>query len=128
VRFLNSVMVRAIHHDLIKWYGGSHGRRDLGLLESALARPLHLVQYEPDAGIEDLAAVLGWGLIKNDAFLDGNKRIGLAVMVTFLKLNGNEFHCSEVEETAMVLRAAASEIDEVEWTAWVVRSVGPLLA
>ena len=119
-------MVRAIHHDLIKWYGGSHGLRDLGLLESALARPLHLVQYEPDAEIGQLAAVLGWGLIKNHAFLDGNKRIGLAAVVAFLKLNDYGLTCSEVEETAMILQVAASEIDEAEWTAWVVRSVSQL--
>ncbi len=44
----------------------------------------------------------------------------------FLELNGHRLACSEVEETAMVLRAAASEINEEEWTAWVVRSVQPL--
>jgi death-on-curing protein len=121
------MMVKAIHHDLINWYGGSHGLRDLNLLESALARPQHLVQYEPDASVGQLAAVLGWGLIKNHAFLDGNKRIGIAAVITFLKLNGHELTCSEVEETAMVLRAAASEMDEAEWTAWVVRSVVPII-
>ncbi len=126
MRFLNSVMVRAIHHDLIKWYGGSHGLRDLGLLESALARPEQLAHYEPDASVGKLAAVLGWGLLKNHAFLDGNKRIGIAAVITFLKLNGFELTCSEVEETAMVLRAAASEMDEAEWTAWVMRSVAPI--
>jgi death-on-curing protein len=126
VRYLNSMMVKAIHQDLIRWYGGSHGLRDAGLLESALARPQNLAQYEPDASVARLAAVLSWGLIKNHAFLDGNKRIGLAAMITFLRLNGYELTCLEVEETAMVLRAAASEIDEAEWTAWVVRTVGPI--
>ncbi|MEO6803810.1 MAG: type II toxin-antitoxin system death-on-curing family toxin [Granulicella sp.] len=126
MRFLNSGMVQAIHLDLIKWYGGSYGLRDAGLLESALARPLHLLQYQPDADIGQLAAVLAWGLIKNHAFLDGNKRIGLAALVTFLKINGYRLTCSEVEETAMVLRAAASEISEEDWSAWVVRSVGPI--
>ncbi|NYF78532.1 death-on-curing protein [Granulicella arctica] len=116
-------MIRAIHADLIAGYGGSHGLRDLGLLESALARPEQLAHYEPDAGVERLAAVLGWGLLKNHAFLDGNKRVALAAVVTFLKLNGYALTCSEVEETAMVLRAAASEIDEAAWTDWVIRSV-----
>ncbi|CAN5572110.1 type II toxin-antitoxin system death-on-curing family toxin [soil metagenome] len=119
-------MVRAIHSDLIERYGGSFGLRDLGLLESALARPLHLESYSPDAGVGELAAVLGWGLVKNHAFIDGNKRVALAGIITFLKLNGYLLTCSEVEETTMVLKAAASEISEAEWTAWVARSVGPV--
>ena len=126
MRFLNSDMVRAIHSDLIRNYGGSHGLRDAGLLESALMKPQHLKTYEPEAGIGRLAAVLGWGLVKNHAFVDGNKRIALAAMITFLRLNGYRLRCSEVEETAMVLRAAASEMGEAEWTAWVVRSVTPV--
>ncbi len=119
-------MVRAIHSDLIERYGGSYGVRDVGLLESALARPQQLANYEPDATLARLAAVLGWGLLKNHAFLDGNKRIGVAAMITFLQLNGHHLTCSEVEETAMVLRAAASEITEAEWTTWVQKVVAPL--
>lgn len=116
-------MVRAIHSDLIQRYGGSYGLRDAGLLESALARPQQLHHYNPDAEEGRLAAALGWGLVKNHAFVDGNKRIAVAAVITFLKLNGYRLTCSEVEETAMVLRAAASEMSEEEWTAWVVRSV-----
>ena len=119
-------MARAIHTNLILRYGGSHGVRDRGLLESALARPLHLRHYQPETTAAQLAAVLGWGLIKNHAFLDGNKRIGLAAVVTFLRWNGYRLTSSEAEETAMVLRAAAGEINEEEWTAWVERVVAPL--
>lgn len=124
MRFLDSVMTQAIHSDLVQRYGGSYGLRDRGLLESALARPQHLQAFEPDVEIGRLAALLGWGLVKNHAFVDGNKRVALAAVVTFLRLNGYRLTCSEVEETAMVLRAAASEIGEEEWTGWVVRSVG----
>jgi death on curing protein len=73
-----------------------------------------------------VAASLAWGLIKNHAFIDGNKRVGFVTMVAFLEMNGYRLICSESEETAMVLRVAASEITEDEWTAWVVRSVEPL--
>jgi death on curing protein len=62
-------------------------------------------------------------LIKNHAFIDGNKRVGFAAMVAFLEMNEYRLACSEEEETAMVLRAAAGETTEEEWTAWVVRSV-----
>jgi death-on-curing protein len=126
MKFLNSVMLRAMHSDLIREYGGSHGIRDLGLLESAIARPKQMENYLPDSSVAQLAAVLGWGLVKNHAFIDGNKRIGLAALVTFLKLNGYRLTCSEVEETAMILSAAASEITEDDFTAWVERSVAPL--
>lgn len=121
--FLNAAMVRAIHSDLIDHYGGSYGIRDTGLLESALARPLHLLQYVPESSVAALAATLGWGLIRNHAFLDGNKRIGFAAMVTFLKLNGFELATTEVEETAMVLEAAASNLTEQQWIDWIERVV-----
>ena len=119
-------MVRAIHSDLIERCGGSYGVRDVGLLEATLARPQQLTHHRPESSIAQLAAVLGWGLLKNHAFLDGNKRVGIAAMITFLKLNGHHLTCSEVEETAMVLRAAASELTETDWTAWVGRVVSPL--
>jgi len=64
--------------------------------------------------------------VRNHPFADGNKRAAFAGLTMFLELNGYRLSCSEVEETAMVLRAAASEINEDEWTAWVVRNVEPL--
>ncbi len=123
MHLLTSAMLRTIHSDLIQEFGGSHGLRDAGLLESAVARPQQLLHYVPDSGAGGVAALLTWGLVKNHAFVDGNKRIALAGLVTFLRWNGYRLTCSEVEETAMVLRAAASEISEEEWTGWVVRSV-----
>lgn len=121
VRLLDFRGVRAIHAELIVRYGGSTGLRDAGLLESAIARPAHLHVYEEDASIARLCATLGWGLLKNHAFIDGNKRVALAAMVVFLELNGHEFTCSEAEETDMVLRAAASELNEAQWNEWVER-------
>jgi death-on-curing protein len=93
-----------------------------GLLESAIARAENKVNYDPEATVATVAASLSWGLIKNHAFLDGNKRIGLAALAVFLEANGFSLICSVEEETAMV-RAAASEMTEEEWAAWVARSV-----
>lgn len=123
MHFLNSVMLRTMHSDLIRIFGGSYGLRDAGLLESAVARLRQFANYSPDATVGKLAAVLCRGLVKNHAFIDGNKRIALAALVTFLKRNGYRLTCSEAEETAMILRAAASEITEVEFGAWVERSI-----
>ena len=126
MRLLTSAMLRTMRSDLIQEFGGSHGLRDAGLLESAVARPAQLLHYVPDSGFGEVAAVLAWGLMTNHAFVDGNKRSGLAGLVTFLRWNGCRLACSEVEETAMVLRAAASESSEEEWTAWGVRTVREL--
>jgi death-on-curing protein len=118
LRWLSIEGIKAIHSELIERYGGSPGLRDENLLASAQMRPIHLHNYEPDASVARLTASLGWGLVKNHAFVDGNKRIALATMVTFLELNHHELDCSEAEETAMVLRAAASEISEEQWNVW----------
>ena len=111
---------------MINLYGGSHGLRDRGLLESAVARAENTAYYNSDASVADVAASLAWGLIKNHAFIDGNKRVGFAAMVAFLEMNGYRLICTEAEETAMVLRAAAGEITEAEWTTWVVANVAPI--
>jgi death on curing protein len=125
-RFLAVEAVEALHTKTIDRFGGSHGLRDRGLLESAVARAENLAYYNPDASIGELAATLGWGLIKNHAFIDGNKRVGAISLITFLDANGHRLTCTEAEETAMVLRAAAGETTETEWTAGVMANVAPI--
>ena len=90
-----------------------------------MQRAENKASFDPSATVAGLAAALSWGLIKNHAFVDGNKRIGLVSMIVFLDLNGYRLTCGQVEETAMVLRAAASEITEEQWTAWVESVVTP---
>ena len=90
--------------------------------DSALARPKHLTAYRSSPSVPHLAAANGWGLLRNHAFIDGNKRIALATIVVFLELNGWEWLATEVEETTQVLAAAAAEISEAEWIAWVENS------
>lgn len=125
--YLTVEIVEAIHAELIDLFGGSHGLRDRGLLESAVARAENRATYDPDASTAEVAASLGWGLIKNHAFVDGNKRVGFGAMTAFLDGNGYKQSCSEEEETEMVLRAASGEITEEQWTVWVMRTVVPIL-
>ncbi len=101
------------------------GLRDRGLLESAVSRAENKAYYEPEATLAAVAASLSLGLIKNHAFVDGNKRVGLAALVAFLLLNGHRLDCSEAEQVEMIQKAAASEITEEQWTAWVERVVVP---
>jgi len=120
LRWLTSEAVIAIHRDLISGYGGLPGLRAASSLESAVARPKHLASYKHKVTVPELAASYAWGLLRNHPFIDGNKRIALATIVVFLTMNGWELTCSEAEETAVVLRAAAGEINETAWTKWVV--------
>lgn len=121
--FLKVEDVQRLHDQQIERFGGSPGLRDQGLLESAVARAENTATYDENATIADIAASLSFGLIKNHAFLDGNKRIGAVALITLLDLNGFTLTCSEQEETDMVLRVAASAISEEEWRTWVERSV-----
>jgi death-on-curing protein len=119
-------LIEAYHRQTINTYGGSHGLRDRNLFESAVKLPENLQYYKPEASLGELAATLSWALIKNHAFVDGNKRIDLICLINFLQINGHRLSCAEEEETDMVLRAAAGEITEEGWTVWVVKITTPL--
>src|SRR6202140_3422589 len=88
--YLTVAEVIAIHHHQIEEYGGVHGLRDQGALESAVFRPQ--TGYYTDLSEE--AAALLESLVNNHAFLDGNKRVGFAAMHTFLLLNGFDLDVS----------------------------------
>ena len=88
--YLTVAEVVAIHHHQIEEYGGLHGLRDQGALESAVFRPQ--TGYYNDVGEE--AAALFESLVNNHAFLDGNKRVGFAAMHTFLLMNGFDLNMS----------------------------------
>ena len=77
-RWLTSVHVRMLHTETLRLFGGRPGLRDLNLLESALARPQHVFGYREDADLADLAAAYAFGLARNHAFVDGNKRAARA--------------------------------------------------
>ena len=117
--FVRSEALRAVHTSLIDAYGGLPGIRDENALESAIGRPRNLAAYGDVSSIFTLAAALPWAILRNHPFTDGNKRVAFASLVIFLQRNGCSLVCSQNEQTAMVLRAAASEITEEEWTAWV---------
>jgi death on curing protein len=122
LEFVRGDVLRNVQSRLIERYGGLAGVRDDGALESAIARPKNLFAYGQATSVGELGAALAWALIRSHPFMDGNKRAAFAGLTIFLELNGYRLACSEVEETAMVLQAAASEITEEEWAAWVLRS------
>lgn len=105
------------HDMLIARFGGLEGLRDEGLLESALARSLHLVNYG-DPSIFDLAAAYAHGIVKNHPFLDGNQRSSLMAAAMFLEVNGWTFQAPEEQAVLQTLALAAGEIDADEFAAW----------
>jgi len=108
----------AIHSRQLRRFGGAPGLRDEGLLRSALERPVNKWSYE-QAALPELAAAYAFGLAKNHAFVDGNKRIAFMAMMTFLRRNGIAFAPDPAQATAMVLALAAGEVSEDSLTRWI---------
>ena len=107
-----------VHAEQLALFGGPDGIRDLGLLESALARPQNKFAY----GETDLAALVAayvFGIARNHPFIDGNKRAAFASMIVFLGLNGVDFIVPPENATAMVLSLAAGEVSEESLTRWI---------
>ncbi len=111
-------VVLAIHEEQIAEHGGGVGIRDIGLLESALARPLNLAAFgEPD--LAALAAAYAFGICRNHPFVDGNKRAAFVVCELFLALNGQALTAADGDCVSTILALAAGELDERALTTWV---------
>ena len=115
----------AAHDEQLSEHGGASGLRDRGLFESALARPKNLVAYgTPDAAA--LAAAYGFGLAKNHAFIDGNKRVALVALETFLVLNGFSLVADDGQAVMVILSLAAGSFSEDDLAGWIRRNIEPL--
>lgn len=114
-KFLSTLVVLALHQDMVAAFGGAIGVRDEGLLDSALAQPkatfggefLHSTIYEQ-------AAAYLYHLSRNHPFIDGNKRTACAAMETFLELNGYELTLSDEEEYQLVIQVAQGNMTKDE--------------
>ena len=118
---LSKEQVIKIHSMLIDQTGGSDGIRDEGLLESALNAPFQTFDGEYIyKTIKSKAAKLGYFLVKNHPFIDGNKRIGILVMITFLEINGIEIICTDEELITLGLGLAEGLIDDKDLLNWII--------
>ena len=112
--------VLLLHRIMAQATGGSVGVRDEGLLESALEAAFSEfggVEFYPTK--EEKAARLGYSLISNHAFVDGNKRIGMYIMLTFLEVNGIQMDCTNEDVVHAGLSVAAGTMDYEGLLAWV---------
>jgi death on curing protein len=108
----------AIHSKQLRRFGGALGLRDEGMLRSALERPVNKWRYE-QAALPELAAAYAFGLAKNHAFVDGNKRIAFISMMSFLLKNGIQFDPEPAHATAIILLLAAGEVSEESLARWI---------
>jgi death-on-curing protein len=116
-RWLTQDVLLAIHDEQLAEHGGRSGIRDLGLLESALARPVNRAAYA-EATVFDLAAAYAFGIIRDHPFVDGNKRVALLAAALFLLDNGFEVTAKDEAIIAAVLSLANGAIDEPAFSLW----------
>lgn len=115
--WVDTAVAVAIHGEQLAEHGGAEGVRDYNILESAMARPLHLVAYgRPD--VAELAASYAFGVARNHPFVDGNKRTAAVVSETFLMLNGYRLDCGDVELVTTFLALAAGDLTTEALTEW----------
>lgn len=106
---------------LVKQTGGLAGIRDEGLLDSAIKTPFQTFAGEElYPTIQKKAACLCYGLVNNHAFIDGNKRIGILAMMTFMELNNLEVKCSDEELISSGLDIASSKSDQEQILSWII--------
>lgn len=119
IRYLTLGEILDIHHQVTQRSGGSEGVRDLGALESAIAQPRMTFGGEDlYPTIVDKASSLGFSIVMNHPFVDGNKRTGHAAMEIFLVLNALEINASTDEQETMILNLASGALDRDIFTSW----------
>jgi death-on-curing protein len=119
-------VVLALHNEQLKLNGGPEGIRDLGLLESALARPKNILAYaEEPPTLARLAAAYAKGIVANHPFVDGNKRTAFIVSLTFLRLNGLAVTASKEDRVNTFWSLAGGSLTEDQLTQWFERNTSP---
>ena len=119
MKILTKDQIILLHAQLIKETGGMEGIRDEGLLDSAILNPFQSFDgKELYPSVLEKGGRLGFGLIQNHAFIDGNKRIGAHAMLIFLALNGYVFSYTQKELTEIILSVAAGEKDCDDLLLW----------
>jgi death on curing protein len=124
--WISKASVLVAHSQQLAEHGGSDGIRDENLLDSALAKPHNVFAYEGDASLFRLAASYAFGIARNHAFVDGNKRTALAVSTAFLVRNGWDIHAPREDLYEMFLHLADGSHSEEALAAWFTAHAAPL--
>ena len=118
-RWLEPQALLLLHAEAIAQFGGALGTVDHARFSSALARPVDRLAYEPTSDFADLAAAYGFGLAKNHAFTDGNKRIAFLAILLFLKRNGLRFKATQIDAIRTIEGLAAGSVSESQLADWI---------
>jgi death-on-curing protein len=111
-------IVLAYHRRQLAEHGGADGVRDLGLLQSALARPQNFFHYNQVVSLTRLAAAYAFGIAKNHPFIDGNKRTAMVTSIAFLELNGYRLTSTQEENYLSFLSLAEGALTEDQLAEW----------
>ena len=122
MKTISKRQILMLHQQLVEQTGGSDGIRDDGLLDSALSAPFQSFDNtDVYPSLQQKAARLCFGLVKNHPFVDGNKRIGAHAMLVFLAVNGVELTYTQTELSDIILQVAASEKEYPDLLDWLIR-------
>jgi death-on-curing protein len=119
VKYLSYDTLLKIHQDQVETFGGEDGLRDQELLKSSHRQPLQTYGgTEIYSSLIDKTAVLGYGIINNHPFVDGNKRTGTAAMILLLEINGMQFQAENKEIVEMARSVASDEMNREDLSHW----------
>ena len=124
-RWINKRALLQLHDESLATFGGATGLRDEGLLDSALGRALNLWHYDKSVDLASLAAAYGFGLAKNHAFVDGNKRAVFLAIGLFLAINGRRLRADQVDAINTILSLASGTLDEHALADWIRKQIRP---
>ena len=117
--WISKKVLLLLHEESLSMFGGARGLRDEGLLDSALGRPQNRLAYNSASTIAELAASYAFGIAKNHAFVDGNKRAAFLSIGVFLSSNGYAFKAGQVDAIQTILALASGSLDEPGLAVWI---------
>jgi death-on-curing protein len=124
-RWIGRRALLLLHEESLAQFGGARGLGDEGLLDSALARARNTWAYRPGATTAELAAAYGYGIARNHAFVDGNKRAAFLSIGLFLVLNGRRLKAGKADAANTMLAVAAGTLDERGLATWIQANIEP---
>jgi death-on-curing protein len=124
-RWIDKRALLQLHDESLATFGGATGLRDEDLLDSALGHALNLWHYDKSVDLASLAAAYGFGLAKNHAFVDGNKRAAFLAIGLSLSINGRRLRADQVDAINTIVSLASGTLDEHALADWIRKQIRP---
>ena len=122
-KWISKKALLLLHEESLAEFGGARGLRDEGLLGSAPARPQNAYAYNNEIRLSALAASYGFGIAKNHAFVDGNKRAAFMGIGLFLMINGQRLIADQAGAIVIMLGVASGDVNEKALAEWIAANV-----